>query len=162
MLLPSIILIGLGWALAFPALNVQATAGVAGREQGLAAGLFNTTFQIGGAVGVAIVSTVISSHKPAAGSETQAVAASIRPALIILIPVALAGVAVLAALTGRSPTATDTTTEAELASIARGGALASRSGKWRTPRWPFQPQSPVAGRVRFSGRERRPPEYPSS
>jgi EmrB/QacA subfamily drug resistance transporter len=118
MLLPSMVLIGLGWALGFPALNVQATAGVAAQEQGLAAGLFNTSFQIGGAVGMAVISAVISSHAIAGGSEAHAVLSSIRPAIIILIPVALAGVAVLAALSGRSPAATAATTEAELGSIA--------------------------------------------
>jgi hypothetical protein len=79
MLLPSMLLIGLGWALAFPALNVQATAGVAGREQGLAAGLFNIGFQIGGAVGVAVIGAVISSHTTAEGGQAQAALSSIRP-----------------------------------------------------------------------------------
>jgi EmrB/QacA subfamily drug resistance transporter len=106
MLLPSMLVIGLGWGLGFPALNVQATAGVAGREQGLAAGLFNTTFQIGGAVGVAIVSAVVSSHAAGAGSQAEAVLSSIRPAIAILIPAALVGVLAIA-LTGRTPAATD-------------------------------------------------------
>jgi predicted MFS family arabinose efflux permease len=119
MLLPSIILIGLGWAIGFPALNVQATAGVSGHEQGLAGGLFNTTFQIGGAVGVAIISTVISSHTTAGGSEAGAIVSSIRPALIILIPVALTGVALLAALSGRSAAAKDTKTRDEFSPITR-------------------------------------------
>ncbi|MGH3266832.1 MAG: MFS transporter, partial [Trebonia sp.] len=97
MLLPSIVLIGVGWALAFPALNVQATAGVDDHEQGLAGGLFNAGFQIGGAIGVAVVSTVLSSHTTAAGSAAHAILSSIRPSLIILIAVALAGVVALTA-----------------------------------------------------------------
>ena len=118
MLLPSMVLIGLGWALAFPALNVQATAGVAGREQGLAAGLFNTGFQIGGAVGVAVISAVISSHTTAGGGEAGAVLSSIRPAMTILIPVALAGLAVIAAVSGGRPAPTDATNRTEPKSIA--------------------------------------------
>jgi MFS family permease len=55
MLLPSMLFIGLGWGLGFPAMNVQATAGVANAEQGLAAGLFNTSLQIGAAILVAVV-----------------------------------------------------------------------------------------------------------
>jgi Major Facilitator Superfamily len=47
MLLPSMLILGLGCGLGFPAMNVQATAGVANEEQGLAAGLFNTSFQHG-------------------------------------------------------------------------------------------------------------------
>ena len=96
MLLPSMIAIGLGWGLGFPALNVQATAAVADAEQGLAAGLFNTAFQIGGALFVAIVSAVISTHT-AAGShgEASGILSAMRPAIAILIPVAMAGTVVL-------------------------------------------------------------------
>jgi MFS family permease len=99
MLLPSMLVIGIGWGLGFPALNVQATNAVADAEQGLAAGLFNTTFQIGGAVFVAIVSAVISSHTlSTGGGEARGILDAIRPAIAILIPVALAGTAVLFAL----------------------------------------------------------------
>jgi MFS family permease len=99
MLLPSMLAIGLGWGLGFPALNVQATNSVADAEQGLAAGLFNTTFQIGGAVFVAVVSAVISSHTGAAGGgEARGILAALRPAIAILIPVALAGTGVLFAV----------------------------------------------------------------
>jgi hypothetical protein len=45
----------------FPSLNIQATAGVADHEQGLASGLLNTSFQVGGAVGLAAVSAVVTS-----------------------------------------------------------------------------------------------------
>lgn len=99
MLLPSMVFIGLGWAVGFPALNVQATAGVDPAQQGLAAALFNASFQIGGAVGVAIVSSVLSSH--GGDGRADAVLSSLRPAILILIPVALAGAALLAVLSGR-------------------------------------------------------------
>lgn len=55
-LLPAdMLLLGTGFAISFPALNLQATAGVADHEQGLAAGLVNTSFQVGGALVVAVV-----------------------------------------------------------------------------------------------------------
>ncbi|HUE26492.1 MAG TPA: MFS transporter [Solirubrobacteraceae bacterium] len=99
MLLPSMLVLGLGWGLGFPALNVQATAGVANAEQGLAAGLFNTSFQIGGAVLVAIVSAVISSHTTAVGGgEAQGILAAMRPTLAILIAVAVTGAVLLPAV----------------------------------------------------------------
>ena len=60
-LLPVMLLIGLGFTLGYAALNVQATAGVADHEQGLAAGLVQTSFQIGGAVVLAAVGAVVSS-----------------------------------------------------------------------------------------------------
>ena len=49
-LLPTMLLIGTGFALAFPSLNIAATNGVQDHEQGLASGLVNTSFQIGGAL----------------------------------------------------------------------------------------------------------------
>jgi predicted MFS family arabinose efflux permease len=99
MLLPSMLVLGLGWGLGFPAMNVQATAGVANAEQGLAAGLFNASFQIGGAILVAVVSAVISSHTTAVGGgEAQGILAAMRPTLAILIAVALTGAVLLVAL----------------------------------------------------------------
>jgi MFS family permease len=61
-ILPTMLLIGGGFALCFPSLNMQATTGVADHEQGLASGLVNTSFQIGGAVVLAVVSGVASGH----------------------------------------------------------------------------------------------------
>jgi predicted MFS family arabinose efflux permease len=60
-ILPTVLLAGVGFAVGFPALNIQATAGVADGEQGLASGLVNTSFQVGGAVVTAVVSAVITS-----------------------------------------------------------------------------------------------------
>ena len=57
--LPVMLLVGLGFALGYAALNVQATAGVADHEQGLAAGLVQTSFQMGGAIVLAAVSAVV-------------------------------------------------------------------------------------------------------
>jgi EmrB/QacA subfamily drug resistance transporter len=65
LMLPTMLLLGTGFALSFPSLNIQAVAGVADHEQGLASGLLNTSFQVGGAVGLAIVSAVVSSVDPA-------------------------------------------------------------------------------------------------
>lgn len=107
MLLPTTVAIGIGWGIGFPALNIQATAGVASREQGLAAGLFNTSFQIGGALLVAITSAVISSHTRARTGHAAGIIDSIRPTLLILIPVALAGVVALYVGTRLRPAATD-------------------------------------------------------
>jgi MFS family permease len=64
LMLPTMLFLGGGFALMYPALNVQAVAGVADHEQGLASGLVNTSFQVGGAVGLAIVSAIVSSVGP--------------------------------------------------------------------------------------------------
>jgi predicted MFS family arabinose efflux permease len=60
-ILPTVLLAGVGFAVGFPALNIQATAGVADDEQGLASGLVNTSFQVGGAIVTAVVSAAITS-----------------------------------------------------------------------------------------------------
>jgi hypothetical protein len=113
MLLPSMIVIGLGWGLGFPAFNIQATAAVTDAEQALAAGLFITAFQIGGAIFIAVVSAVISSHTPASGGgEASGILAAMRPALAILIPAAAAGTIVLFAV--RQPRPKIQSTEAPL------------------------------------------------
>lgn len=59
--LPGMLLLGVAW-LAFPALNIQAVAGVSDNEQGLAAGVLNTAGQVGGAVVLAAVTAVVTSH----------------------------------------------------------------------------------------------------
>lgn len=66
-LLPTMLLLGLGFALCFPAVNSQATAGVADDEQGLASGLVNTSIQIGGAVVLAVITAVIGGGTAAPG-----------------------------------------------------------------------------------------------
>jgi predicted MFS family arabinose efflux permease len=49
-MLPTFLLAGLGFGLAFGPINVAATTGVAPEEQGLAGGLVNTSFQLGAAL----------------------------------------------------------------------------------------------------------------
>jgi predicted MFS family arabinose efflux permease len=53
-----LLVFGPGVGLAFVTASIAALAGVPERESGIASGLSNTAFQIGAAVGVAIVSTV--------------------------------------------------------------------------------------------------------
>ncbi|MDX6556845.1 MAG: hypothetical protein QOD86_3040 [Miltoncostaeaceae bacterium] len=52
------ILIGIGLGFSFVPVSIAALAGVPGQEAGLASGLINTVQQIGGALGVAILTTV--------------------------------------------------------------------------------------------------------
>jgi MFS family permease len=57
-LLPGFILVGVGLGFSFVPVSIAALAGVAGKEAGLASGLINTSQQIGGALGLAILTTV--------------------------------------------------------------------------------------------------------
>ena len=61
LLLPYIVY-GAGIALSFVPVTIAALASAPEEEAGLASGLFNTSLQIGGAIGVAIVATVANSH----------------------------------------------------------------------------------------------------
>ena len=55
-------IVGAGTASAFIPVSIAALAGVAEHEAGLASGLLNTSQQLGGAIGVAIASTVAATH----------------------------------------------------------------------------------------------------
>jgi EmrB/QacA subfamily drug resistance transporter len=57
-LFPGFLLVGVGIGFAFVPVSIAALTGVTGREAGLASGLINTSQQIGGAVGLAILTTV--------------------------------------------------------------------------------------------------------
>ena len=61
-LLPGYLMVGVGMAFSFIPMSIAALAGVAADEAGLASGLINTAQQIGGALGVAIASTVAFTH----------------------------------------------------------------------------------------------------
>jgi EmrB/QacA subfamily drug resistance transporter len=61
-LLPGYLMVGVGMAFAFIPMSIAALAGVEPHEAGLASGLINTSQQIGGALGVAIASTVAFTH----------------------------------------------------------------------------------------------------
>jgi EmrB/QacA subfamily drug resistance transporter len=69
--LPGMILSALGMGAIFMPLTLMATTGLANEDQGLASGLFNTSQQVGGALGLAILSTI------AAGRTHGAAAAAL-------------------------------------------------------------------------------------
>ena len=60
-LLPGILLTALGMGLVFVPITLIATSGIPTDDAGLASGLFNTSQQIGGAVGLALLSTFATS-----------------------------------------------------------------------------------------------------
>jgi MFS family permease len=56
--LPSMLLLGIGAGVSFPALMTMAMSGVSPADSGLASGLVNTTQQVGGALGLAVLATL--------------------------------------------------------------------------------------------------------
>jgi EmrB/QacA subfamily drug resistance transporter len=71
-LLPSMLLLGIGAGLSFPSLMTLSMSGATISDSGLASGLVNTTMQVGGALGLAVLATLSStrtSHLLARGSS---------------------------------------------------------------------------------------------
>ncbi len=61
-LLPGFLAVGIGIPFAFIPITIAALAGVSDDEAGLASGLINTSQQVGGAIGTAVLSTVAFTH----------------------------------------------------------------------------------------------------
>ena len=97
-MLPATLLIGLAFGLGFSSLTVAATAGVPDAEQGLAASLFQTSFQVGGAVVLAVVTAVVDASGAGQLVSPAATLTAYRPALILI--TAVAAVGALVALSG--------------------------------------------------------------
>ena len=60
-LLPGFILMGLGMGMNFIAVTIAATSGVEARKSGLASGILNTSQQVGGALGLAVLTGIATS-----------------------------------------------------------------------------------------------------
>lgn len=90
MILPAVMLIGVGW-IGFPAINIQATSGVEDHEQGLAAGVLQTSMQVGAAVVLAVTTAVMASGADGAATSPEAVLDTFRPGLVFAAAVSIAG-----------------------------------------------------------------------
>jgi MFS family permease len=93
-MLPTVVLLGAGFALTFSALNVQATNGVADDEQGLASGLVQTALQVGGAVVLAVITAIVgpSAIEPGRVPDTFAPALAVITAVTVIgLSIALVG-----------------------------------------------------------------------
>ena len=96
-MLPTFILSGIGFTLAFGPLTIAATSDVGDQEQGLASGLVYTSFQLGGAVGLAVATAVIdagTSGSGAAPGSAQALLDGFQPGILVSIAIAALGAGV--------------------------------------------------------------------
>jgi MFS family permease len=90
-ILPAVVLIGIAFGLGFSALSLAATAGIPDQEQGLAASLFQTSFQVGGAIVLAIVTAVVEAGGAGEITSAQATLGAYRPALAVITAVSVLG-----------------------------------------------------------------------
>lgn len=105
--LPVMVLLGLGAGLAFPALMNLAMSGATASDAGLASGLVNTTAQVGGAIGLAVLATLAATRTETleGGGKTAAAALTGGFHLAFLIGAGLAAVALVVGLTVLKPPA---------------------------------------------------------
>jgi MFS family permease len=104
-ILPAMILMGLGTGLAFPSLMSLAMSGATVRDSGLASGLVNTTVQVGGAIGLAVLATVATERTEGLASAGEAAASALNSGyhLAYLIGAGLVAVAIAVAVTLLEP-----------------------------------------------------------
>jgi hypothetical protein len=76
--LPVMALLGAGAGLAFPALMTLAMSGATPADAGLASGLVNTTAQVGGAIGLAVLATVAATQSEGRLAAGESVAAALN------------------------------------------------------------------------------------
>jgi MFS family permease len=100
-ILPAVLLIGVGW-IGFPAVNIQATSGIHDDEQGLAAGVLQTSMQVGAAIVLAVTTAIIASG-PVGTPTPASMLDTFRPGLVFATVVSIVGalIAVLAVVPWR-------------------------------------------------------------
>jgi len=105
-LLPPFLLIGIGIGTSFPAIMTVAMSGATPSDAGLASGLVNTSMQVGGAVGLAVLATLSTERTNSLldGGASQASALTSGYHLAYLIGAGLAAIAVLLAIFVIRPT----------------------------------------------------------
>jgi len=99
--LPALVLTSLGMGAVFVPLTLIATTGLANEDQGLASGLFNTSQQVGGALGLAILASIANSRTDSLMADAGGAASALPNALTEGFQIAFlvgAGFAVLGAV----------------------------------------------------------------
>ncbi|HEX8857327.1 MAG TPA: MFS transporter [Thermoleophilaceae bacterium] len=122
--LPAMLVLGTGLGMSFVPITIAATNGVAAADSGLASGLLNTTQQVGGSLGIAILSSVsnsrVASSLAAGSSLPVALTHGFKGAFLAAAILCALGVAVaLVLLPGRRRKPEDEAVETVALSFAR-------------------------------------------
>ena len=114
-LLPGLMTMSLGMGLTFVPITLIATTNVHSEDAGLASGLLNTSQQLGGALGLAVLSTIAAkatanalgglTHAPSAEAAAAALVSGFRLAFFVGALIMLSGAVVLAVTVRRSDVA---------------------------------------------------------
>ena len=99
-LMPPMILLGLGAGLAFPALMMLAMSGATQSDSGLASGLVNTSVQVGGAIGLAVLATLSTDRSDSLLADGESTASALNAGyhLAYLVGAVLVGIAIAIAV----------------------------------------------------------------
>jgi MFS family permease len=105
-LLPPFLLIGVGIGTSFPGIMTLAMSGATPQDAGLASGLVNTSMQVGGAVGLAVLATLSTERTETLEAAGHSTAAALTSGyhLAYLVGAGLAAVSVLIAIFVLKPT----------------------------------------------------------
>jgi predicted MFS family arabinose efflux permease len=103
--LPSMLLLGAGAGLAFPALMTLSMSGATPADAGLASGLVNTTLQVGGAIGLAVLTTFATERTDGLLADGESTASALTSGfhLAYLIGAGLVAIALVIVLTVMRP-----------------------------------------------------------
>jgi hypothetical protein len=116
--LPAMLLLGIGAGVSFPALMTLAMSGASEADAGLASGLVNTTMQVGGALGIAVLATLSSSRtdslRDAGSSAAGALTGGYHLAFTVSAVLAAVGALVAATVLQREGRAREDASEAVL------------------------------------------------
>jgi EmrB/QacA subfamily drug resistance transporter len=104
-LLPVMLLLGVGAGLAFPALMTLSMSGATPSDAGLASGLVNTTLQVGGAIGLAVLTTLATERSDGLRADGEVLGTALNSGyhLAYVIGAVLVAAALVVALTVLCP-----------------------------------------------------------
>ncbi len=120
-LLPAMVVFGLGAGMAFPSLMTLAMSGATESDSGLASGLVNTSVQVGGAIGLAVLATLATERTSGLLADGESTASALNSgyhlAYLVGALLVVAAIAVAAWVLQPEPeTETETATEPGFAS----------------------------------------------